>query len=97
LVGIDGYYSPSETFFGIFGETIAQVRGFTGLPVLLSEVAVGSEAGQARKIPDLFAGMRQYGRSEGGVDFRGDPGAGRARFCSESINASSPMIGQYAS
>jgi hypothetical protein len=61
-IGIDGYYyGPSETFFSIFGETIAQVRAFTGLPILLSEVAVGPQAGQARKIPDLFAGMRQYG------------------------------------
>ena len=61
-VGIDGYYyRPSDTFFSIFGKTIAQVRAFTGLPVLLSEVAVGPNAGQARKIPDLFAGMRQYG------------------------------------
>jgi hypothetical protein len=61
-VGIDGYYySPSETFFSIFGKTIAQVRDFTGLPLLLSEVAVGPDAGQAQKIPDLFAAMRQYG------------------------------------
>ena len=61
-VGIDGYYyGPSETFFSIFSKTIAQVRAFTGLPVLLAEVAVGPEAGQAAKIPDLFAGMRQYG------------------------------------
>jgi hypothetical protein len=61
-VGIDGYYYyPSETFFSIFGKTIAEVRALTGLPVLLSEVAVGPKADQARKIPDLFAGMRQYG------------------------------------
>src|SRR5450755_2362872 len=61
-VGIDGYYyRPSETFFSIFGKTIAQVRAFTGLPILLSEVAVGPNAGQARKIPDLFSGMRLYG------------------------------------
>jgi Glycosyl hydrolase family 26 len=61
-VGIDGYYYyPSETFFSIFGKTIAEVRALTGLPVLLSEVGVGPQAGQARKIPDLFAGMRQYG------------------------------------
>ncbi len=61
-VGIDGYYYlPSETFFSIFGQTIAQVRMFTGLPILLSEVGVGPDAGQARKIPELFAGMRQYG------------------------------------
>lgn len=61
-VGIDGYYYRSyETFFSVFGKTIAQVRMFTGLPILLSEAAVGPEAGQAVKIPDLFAGMRQYG------------------------------------
>ncbi len=29
--------------------------------MLVSETAVGPEADQARKIPDLFAGMRQYG------------------------------------
>ena len=34
---------------------------FTGKPVLLSETAVGPDAGQPAKIPDLFAGMRQYG------------------------------------
>jgi hypothetical protein len=61
-IGVDGYYyRPSDTFFSIFGKTIAEVRVITGLPVLLSEVAVGPQAGQARKIPDLFAGMRQYG------------------------------------
>ena len=61
-VGIDGYYyRPSDTFFSVFGKTIAQVRLFTGKPVLLSETAVGPAAGQAAKIPDLFAGMRQYG------------------------------------
>jgi hypothetical protein len=61
-VGIDGYYyRPSENFYSIFGRTIAEVRMLTGLPVLLSEVAVGPEADQARRIPDLFAGMREYG------------------------------------
>jgi beta-mannanase len=61
-VGIDGYYfRPSDTFASVFGKTIAQVRMFTGQPVLLSETAVGPEAGQAAKIPGLFAGMRQYG------------------------------------
>jgi hypothetical protein len=61
-VGIDGYYCRSyETFSGIFGKTIAQVRMLTNLPILLSEAAVGPRAGQAAKIPDLFAGMRKYG------------------------------------
>jgi mannan endo-1,4-beta-mannosidase len=61
-IGIDGYYyRPYQTFASIFGKTIAQVRAFTGLPVLISEAAVGPQAGPARKIPDLFAGMRRYG------------------------------------
>jgi mannan endo-1,4-beta-mannosidase len=60
-VGIDGYYyRPSDTFATVFGKTIAQVRRFTGKPVLLSETAVGPLAGQSAKIPGLFAGIRQY-------------------------------------
>jgi mannan endo-1,4-beta-mannosidase len=61
-VGIDGYYyKPSDTFATVFGPTIAQVRFLTGKPVLLSETAVGPEAGQAAKIQDLFRGMATYG------------------------------------
>jgi hypothetical protein len=61
-VGIDGYYyKPSDTFATVFGPTIAQVRSFTAKPVLLSETAVGPEAGQAAKIQDLFRGMDAYG------------------------------------
>jgi len=60
-VGIDGYYyRRSDTFAGVFGKTIAQVRAITSKPVLLSETAVGPVAGQPAKIGDLFAGMRQY-------------------------------------
>jgi hypothetical protein len=60
-VGIDGYYfRPSDTFSKVFGQTIDQVRAFTGKPVLLSETAVGPAAGQFVKIGNLFAGMHQY-------------------------------------
>jgi hypothetical protein len=34
------------------------VRIFTRRPILLSETGVGQVAGQATKIPDLFAGVR---------------------------------------
>jgi Glycosyl hydrolase family 26 len=61
-VGIDGYYyRPTDTFFSVFGATVAQVRLLTGKPILVSEAAVGPAAGQAAKIPGLFTGMRQYG------------------------------------
>jgi mannan endo-1,4-beta-mannosidase len=60
-VGIDGYYQrPADTFASVFGQTINQVRAFTSEPVLLSETAVGPEAGQVVKIQDLFRGMATY-------------------------------------
>ena len=60
-VGIDGYYYRStDTFASVFGQTIAQVRAFTSKPVLLSETAVGPDAGQFAKIQDLFHGMATY-------------------------------------
>jgi Glycosyl hydrolase family 26 len=60
-VGIDGYYyRPASTFASVFGRTIAQVRGFTSRPVLLSETAVGPSAAQASKIANLFTGMRRH-------------------------------------
>jgi mannan endo-1,4-beta-mannosidase len=60
-IGVDGYYfRPSDTFAGVFGHTIDQVRKFTRKPVLLSETAVGPAAGQFTKIENLFNGMGQY-------------------------------------
>jgi hypothetical protein len=60
-VGIDGHYRrPSDTFAGVFGRTIDQVREFTGKPVLLSETAVTRRADRSTTIRDLFHGMREY-------------------------------------
>ena len=60
-VGIDGYYfRPSDTFTSVFGRTIDQVRAFTSKPVLLSETAVGPDAGQFVGIQDLFRGLARY-------------------------------------
>jgi hypothetical protein len=57
-VGIDGYYyRPTDTFGSVFRQTIDQVKAFTSKPVLLSETAVGPDAGQYIKIQDLFQGM----------------------------------------
>ncbi len=56
-VGIDNfYYRPSQSFATVFGRTINLVRSFNK-PVLLSETAVGPQAGQFAKIQDLFSGM----------------------------------------
>ena len=59
-VGADGYLaSPGDTFTRVFGPTITAVRALTSKPVLIAETAVGTEAGQAAKIPGLFAGVRR--------------------------------------
>ena len=60
-VGVDNFYSrPTDTFATVFGDTIDEVRKFAKEPVLLSETAVGPQAGQPFKILDLFKGMIKY-------------------------------------
>ena len=59
-VGIDGYYySPTDTFNTVYEPTIQAIREFTNKPILLAEVGIGELAGQADKIPGLFAGIEQ--------------------------------------
>ena len=58
-VGMDAYYTqPTQDFASLFGPTIAAIRKITHKPLLIAETAVGPLAGQATKIPNLFAGVR---------------------------------------
>jgi mannan endo-1,4-beta-mannosidase len=60
-VGIDGYYYlPGQHFGFVFGRTIREIHGWTKAPILLSEAAIGQKTGQARAMPDLFAGIRRH-------------------------------------
>ena len=59
-VGIDGYFtSRQDTFNNVFTRAVNVVHQFTNDPILISESAIGQRAGQARKIPDLLAGVRR--------------------------------------
>jgi hypothetical protein len=59
-VAIDAYYYAADNDFGgVFGPTIAALRQLTNKPILVSETAIGQVAGQASKIPGLFAGVRR--------------------------------------
>jgi mannan endo-1,4-beta-mannosidase len=59
-IGVDGYYvTAADTFKSVIGDTVRAVRKFTGKPILVSEVGIGPQAGQVRKIPGLFAGIRR--------------------------------------
>jgi hypothetical protein len=59
-VGIDGYYfTRGDTFKTVIGNTVRAVRKLGHEPILVSEVGIGQRAGQAAKIPGLFAGIRR--------------------------------------
>jgi hypothetical protein len=59
-IGVDGYYfTRASTFRSVIGRTVDSIRRVTRKPVLLSEVGIGPRAGQAAKIPGLFAGIRR--------------------------------------
>ena len=63
-VGIDGYYyRPTDSFFSVFGATVAQVRLFTGKPILLSEAAVGPLLARPPRSPACSRACASTGRS----------------------------------
>jgi mannan endo-1,4-beta-mannosidase len=58
-VGVSGYYYlPGDSFDNVFNPVVFNIRQFTKDPLLIAETAVGPQAGQARGIADLFAGIR---------------------------------------
>jgi len=61
-IGIDGYATHEyTTFAGLFGPTIGQVRRLSRVPVLITETAADPQAGQARWMAQVTAGVRSYG------------------------------------
>ena len=58
-VGVSGYYYvPGNKFTNVFTPVVAAIRKFSQAPLLIAETGVGPEAGQARGIENLFAGLR---------------------------------------
>jgi mannan endo-1,4-beta-mannosidase len=61
-VGIDAYYyDQTDDFDSVFMPTVSALRQITSKPILIAETAVGQVAGQAEKIPGLFAGVADSG------------------------------------
>jgi Glycosyl hydrolase family 26 len=55
--GVAGYfYRASDSFGSVFGSTIANIRTFSGAPVLIAETAVGTTPNRESQIDELFAG-----------------------------------------
>ncbi len=61
-VGVDAYYyEQTDDFDSVFMPTVTALRQITSKPILIAETAVGQVAGQAEKIPGLFAGVASSG------------------------------------
>lgn len=75
-IGIDGYFrGPAETFTSVFGPTVTESRRLApGLPVLVSETGASPQAGKARAVRALAAGVSRY-RLSGFVWFNVDQGS----------------------
>jgi mannan endo-1,4-beta-mannosidase len=59
-VGVDAYYDqPTQIFRNVFDPTFAAIRKLTKKPILIAETGIGPTAGQAAKLPDLFAGVER--------------------------------------
>lgn len=60
-LGIDAYFnSPSDTFSEVFDKTLADFRGFSTDPVLITETAVAKNPVGVTQINSLFAGVRHH-------------------------------------
>ncbi len=69
-VGVDAYYvQPAQVFSTVFEPTFAAVRKLTKKPILIAETGIGPAAGQAAKLPDLFAGIERTKNLRGFVYF----------------------------
>ncbi len=56
--GVDGYYfRATDTFDAVFGSTIANIRTFSGAPLLIAETAVGTTSNRESQINALIAGV----------------------------------------
>lgn len=60
MVGVDAYFRyPGDTWDGVFGNILAQVRQITNDPILASETAVVPNAGSYSQTTQLFQGVEQ--------------------------------------
>lgn len=59
-IGINAYFvGPDRTYRYVIGDVVQAIRRFSRKPIILPEVGIGPLAGQAAKIPGLFAGIRR--------------------------------------
>lgn len=58
-IGVNAYFiSPARTYQFVVGDVVRAIRRFAHKPIILPEVGIGPKAGQAAKLPSLFAGIR---------------------------------------
>ena len=75
-VGITGYFATTgpDTFAGVYGPTISEVRRFTSKPVLIAETAVETGPDEVAGIKNLIGGVKASAGVIGFVWFDYDKG-----------------------
>ena len=70
-VGVTGYFATTgpDTFAGVYGPTIAEVRRFTGKPIIIAETAVETGPDEVTAIRNLVGGIEADGDVIGFVWF----------------------------
>jgi mannan endo-1,4-beta-mannosidase len=62
VVGLDGYFAnDSDTYQSVFGQTVADVRALTSLPIWISETGVNQDATTATRVAALAAAAEASG------------------------------------
>ena len=80
-VGVTGYFAASgpDTFDGLFGPTMQEIRGFTTKPFIIAETSVQTGPNSVAAAQNLVSGMRQrsdvlgfvwFNYYKAGVDWR---------------------------
>jgi mannan endo-1,4-beta-mannosidase len=59
-IGIDGYLGQGQTFKGVFGHQLRNIRGVTNKPIYIAETGVAGGPSQSWQITGLFAALRKY-------------------------------------
>jgi Glycosyl hydrolase family 26 len=96
-VGIDGYFrTAADTFDSVFAPTIKQLRQITTKPLLISETAASTQAGQTRAVAALTEGIAQN-KLSGFIWFDINQGTGKLGHDNWSLTDTPAALAEYES
>jgi hypothetical protein len=95
-VGIDGYFrKTTDTFDSIFGPTITQLRQIASKPIVITETAGSPQAGQARTLTEITAGIAKF-KLSGFIWFNINQGTNGLGHANWAINDDPQALTEYS-